>query len=74
MTFRLSGPHPLADLLLELAQHDDWVVRVAGHEHRPEVTVEAADSATAMWDVRATVGMFDDGSVELPGPVADRST
>lgn len=74
LAFRLSGPTPLADLLLELALHAGLEVRVEGRGSHPVVIIEIEDSSAAIWEVRSTIRTFDEGAVELPGPVPGRTT
>jgi len=65
LVFRLSGPQAQQDLLREFSLHHD-VAAVADHiDGSPVVRVETTDSASAVWDVRATIGMYDDAATEL---------
>jgi hypothetical protein len=64
LTFRLSGHHILRDLLHEFALHHNVIVSVVKH-HEPTIAVQTLDAPAALWDVRATVGMFDDHALEV---------
>ena len=65
LTFRLSGHHILRDLLHEFALHHNVIVSTDDSDHVPTITVETLDAPAALWDVRATVGMFDDHALEV---------
>ena len=65
LTFRLSGPHILRDLLHEFALHHNVIVSSIESDHAPTIAVETLDAPAALWDVRATVGMFDDHALEV---------
>ena len=67
LRFALSGPDAQAHLLREFAMHDGVEVRSGQQEGAPVIEVETFDTVTTAWDVRATVGMFDDDAVELDG-------
>lgn len=64
LTFRLSGDHILRDLLHEFALHRNVIVSSV-EDHVPTIAVETLDAPAALWDVRATVGMFDDHALEV---------
>ena len=63
--FRLSGHHILRDLLHEFALHHDVIASAIDAGGAPTIAVETRDAPAALWDVRATVGMFDDDAREL---------
>jgi hypothetical protein len=65
LTFRLSGHHILRDLLHEFALHRDVTASSIESDHLPTIVVETVDAPAALWDVRATVGMFDDHAQEI---------
>ena len=65
LTFRLSGPHILRDLLHEVALPPNGMVSSIESDHAPTIAVETLDAPAALWDVRATVGMFDDQALEV---------
>ena len=65
LTFRLSGSDVQRDLVHEFALHHDVVVSANGTDGAPMITVETASTPVALWDVRATVGMFDDDAQEI---------
>ena len=67
LTFRLSGLDAQRDLLHEFALHDDVVASVVESEGAPTIAIETLDAPVALWDVRATVGMFDDHAREVDG-------
>lgn len=69
LTFKLSDTSQMPDLLREFALHDDVVARA--DRDGVVLTVETGDSTPAMWDVRATVGMFDDQAVEVTQAAGD---
>ncbi len=64
LTFRLSGHHILRDLLHEFALHHNVIVTSVEHPV-PTIAVQTLDAPAALWDVRATVGMFDDDALEV---------
>lgn len=66
ITFRLSGTAQQQDLLHEFGLHDGVVVHASGSDDQPLLTVETADTHASIWDVRSTVGIFDDQAVEVP--------
>ncbi|VXC55286.1 hypothetical protein [Aeromicrobium sp. 9AM] len=65
LTFRLSDPAIQRDLLHEFALHQDVIVAGIISSGHPTITVETRDAPDALWDVRATVGMFDDLAEEV---------
>jgi len=65
LTFRLSGHHILRDLLHEFALHHNVIVSSIESDRAPTTAVETLDAPAALWDVRATVGMFDDNALEV---------
>jgi hypothetical protein len=65
LTFRLSGHDVQRDLLHEFALHRDVSVSAVDTDGAPTIAVETRDAAPALWDVRATVGMFDDHAREV---------
>ena len=67
LVFTLSDPRAQADLLHELALHDGVVATAHEVGGAPAIRVEVQDSASTLWEVRATVGMFDDAAREEPG-------
>lgn len=73
LTFRLSGPAPLPDLLREFALHKGVVTHTTGSSDQPLLTVETGDTQAAIWDVRTTIGIFDDRAVEVPNQADGRS-
>ncbi|MFC5676870.1 hypothetical protein [Aeromicrobium endophyticum] len=60
LVFTLSDPRAQADLLREFALHDGVVATPDEVEGAPAIRIEARDAVSSLWDVRATVGMFDD--------------
>jgi hypothetical protein len=66
LEFLLSGPRIRTDLLHEFSLHNDVIASV--DEDAPLVLrVEVSDAPGALWEVRATVGMFDDRAHEITG-------
>ena len=65
LVFRLSGPQAQQDLLREFSLHHDVAAVADRVDGSPVVRVETTDSASAVWDVRATIGMYDDAATEL---------
>ena len=63
--FLLSEVHVQHDLLREFSLHDDVAAVALEIYGRPAVSADVSTVAGAMWEVRATVGMFDDGASEL---------
>jgi hypothetical protein len=69
LVFTLSDPRAQVDLLHEFGLHDGVRAVVDEIDGDPALRVETHDSISTVWDVRATVGMFDDRAREL-GPQA----
>jgi hypothetical protein len=67
LVFTLSDPRAQVDLLHEFTLHDGVVAEAHEIDGRPAIRVETQDSVGTVWDVRATVGMFDDRAVEQGG-------
>lgn len=65
MEFSLSGVRAQHDLLHEFSLHHEVVAVAADRDGAPGIQIETIDSAAALWEVRATIGMFDDRAVEL---------
>jgi len=65
LTFRLSGADIQRDLLHEFALHHDVVASALDGDGTAKIAVQTINSPAALWDVRATVGIFDDGAEEL---------
>jgi hypothetical protein len=65
LVFALSGPRIQQDLLQEFSLHHD--VTAAAEAGANMIRVETSDAAGAVWDVRATIGMFDDRATEITG-------
>lgn len=65
LTFRLSGHDVQRDLVHEFALHHDVIVSATGADGHAVIAVETLDAPAALWDVRATVGMFDDHAEEI---------
>jgi hypothetical protein len=65
ITFRLSGAAHQQDLLHEFGLHDDVVVWQTDTDGQRLLTVETNGAHPSLWDVRATVGLFDDRAVEV---------
>jgi hypothetical protein len=64
LTFTLCATDYVADLLHEFSLHDDVHATVDASGESYLLTVDVPDTTSAIWDVRATVGMFDDAAVE----------
>ncbi|MBD8608702.1 hypothetical protein IFT73_17745 [Aeromicrobium sp. CFBP 8757] len=64
LVFTLSDPRAQVDLLHEFTLHDGVVATAADIDGSPAIRVETHDSVSTVWDVRATVGMFDDRARE----------
>ena len=64
LVFTLSDPRAQVDLLHEFTLHDGVVAKADEIEGSPAIRVETTDSISTLWDVRATVGMFDDRARE----------
>lgn len=69
LTFRLSGESSQRDLLREFELHDGVVTRADDFDGRSMLIVETDDSDAAIWEVRTTVGIFDDQAVEVPAAI-----
>lgn len=67
LVFTLSDPRAQDSLLHEFTLHDGIAVAADEIDGTPAIRVEAPDSISALWDVRATVGMYDDRARELDG-------
>lgn len=67
LEFRLSGPLVQQNLLHEFSLHQDVTASIDEIDGAPVIRVETSSVAGALWDVRATVGMFDDHAVEIKG-------
>ncbi|KAA1395832.1 hypothetical protein [Aeromicrobium ginsengisoli] len=65
LTFRLSGPDIQRDLLHEFALHHDVIACALDGDGTAKISVQTSNAPAALWDVRATVGMFDDAAEEL---------
>jgi hypothetical protein len=65
LIFRLSGPDIQRDLLHEFALHHNVTVSAVESDGIPAIAVDTSDAPSALWDVRATVGMFDDDAEEV---------
>jgi hypothetical protein len=65
LEFTLSGSQVQQDLLQEFALHHDVDASAADRGDVHVIRVETSDAPGAMWEVRATVGMFDDRAAEL---------
>lgn len=65
LEFRLSGPLVQQNLLHEFSLHHDVVALPDEIDGVPTLRVETSSAAGAVWDVRATVGIFDDDAVEI---------
>jgi hypothetical protein len=64
LVFRLSTPEAQRHLVRELSFHQDVVVRTVDSDEGPVIAVETAGDAST-WEVRATVGAFDESAVEI---------
>lgn len=67
LVFRLSGPLAQQNLLHEFSLHHDVTASADELGGVPVIRVETSDADGAVWDVRATVGMFDDEAFEIEG-------
>lgn len=65
LEFTLSGPEVQQDLLHEFSLHHDVEASVVRRGETCVLRVETSDAPPAMWEVRATVGMFDDRAAEI---------
>jgi hypothetical protein len=64
LVFTLSDPRAQVDLLHEFSLHDGVVATADEVDGAPAIRVEAQDAVGTLWEVRATVGMFDDQARE----------
>jgi hypothetical protein len=64
LRFRLSGPEVQQNLVHEFSLHPDVTVEL-GDDH--VIRVETSDVPGAVWEVRATILMFDDRATEITG-------
>ncbi|MET0821528.1 MAG: hypothetical protein ABWY58_11220 [Aeromicrobium sp.] len=62
--FTLSDPRVQVDLLHEFALHDGVVATCDVVDGAPAIRVVTQDAVSTLWDIRATVGMFDDRARE----------
>jgi hypothetical protein len=67
LEFALSAPHLQHDLLREFSLHHDVIAVTEERDGICTIRVETSDIPLAAWDVRATVGMYDDAAVEIDG-------
>jgi len=67
LEFALSAPHLQHDLLHEFSLHHDVVAVAEERDGICALRVETSDAPRAAWDVRATIGMYDDAAVEITG-------
>lgn len=65
LVFRLSGPLAQQNLLQEFSLHHDVSASADEVGGSPAIRVETSDVGGAVWDIRATVGMFDDEAFEI---------
>lgn len=65
LVFRLSGPQVQQNLIQEFSLHHDVIATGDDIDGVPLIRVETANAAGPIWDVRATVGMFDDHATEI---------
>lgn len=65
LEFRLSGPLVQQNLIHEFSLHHDVTATAHQVDGVPVIRVETSDAGGAAWDVRATVGMFDDDAIEI---------
>lgn len=65
LEFTLSGPQVQKDLLHEFSLHHDVDASAVDRGDAHVIRVETSDAPGAMWEVRATVGMFDDRASEI---------
>ncbi|MET0932057.1 MAG: hypothetical protein ABWX74_21255 [Aeromicrobium sp.] len=65
LEFTLSGPQAQQDLLQEFSLHHDVDATAADRAGSHGIRVETSDAPGAMWEVRATIGMFDDRAAEI---------
>lgn len=67
LEFRLSGPLVQQDLLHEFSLHQDVEASAEEVDGVHILRVQTSSAGGAIWDIRATVGMFDDDAVEIRG-------
>ncbi len=67
LVFILSDPRAQADLLHEFSLHDGVDASPVSIGPDPAIRVETYDSTSTVWDIRATIGMFDDRAREEVG-------
>ncbi|MGA8988613.1 hypothetical protein [Aeromicrobium sp.] len=65
LTFQLSGTQVQGDLIEEFGRHDGVDARATTVDGDVAIRVETGSSSAARWEVRATVGMFDDHAREI---------
>jgi hypothetical protein len=65
LTFRLSSHGIQQDLLHEFSLHRDVIASAVDADSLPTIVVETRDAPADVWDVRATVGMFDEAAEEV---------
>ncbi len=65
LTFRLAHADIRHALVHEFSLHDGVRVLDCGPDERT-IRIETFNAPAALWDVRATVGMFDDAATEVP--------
>jgi succinate dehydrogenase/fumarate reductase flavoprotein subunit len=70
LVFTVGGPQIQQDLLNEFSLHHDVVATGDERNDAYLLRVETSDAAGAVWEVRATIGMFDDNATEI---TTDRS-
>lgn len=69
LVFALSGPQTQQNLLHEFSLHHDVVATGTDHPDGAAIRVETSDVPGAIWEVRATVGLFDDRAAEISDQV-----
>jgi hypothetical protein len=67
LLFTLSGPQIQSDLIHEFSLHRDVKASAYEYQGAPAIRVETSDGAGAVWEVRSTVGLFDDRATEIRG-------
>lgn len=65
LTFRLADVTIRQALVHEFSLHDGVKIRPGDPEDPLMICVETSNSPAALWDVRATIGMFDDHAIEI---------
>jgi len=70
LLFRLTSTQHQQHLLDEFEHHggDGVVASAAAYDGSPALSVETYDQSGSLWEIRATVGMFDDAAVEITEP------